>query len=554
MGKLGSIEIKETEIKKIELTIQKMDGTKIFQTIQPKENARDAHPLRMLQEVISLWQYESNLIAPETLSAPKNRIDAIKKDIVHDKYIAKDKSLDGNILQIKLFMMFSRNASDKNFEFFSGKQTNLVENLHYFAIKKDAIYQFLHIAYSVDSDDKITVNDLGKYFIFFSGFIKKNLFKTNNGGDLDHIKAFTVITNNDIDITDDWNEPKLLTAKFDEFLYMGDGSKIWTFKKDNFDQIKNKIRASIDDHYDDLDKRIETFLEKIQFITKYPSEVDIDSWIEKRESFYFIDANLMSNSVNESWSDSFDYFSNRYTAFLTPQNTEVLLENMKRTFNSLIIDGLNGDHLKNLDDFGISFERENLENLGLALAKRFQKNVIKPILLSTKCTELSVIKFFELCASSDFIDKFEEKLQVENIIFLQSKKFLRQKIQNFVEKTFLSDSGPNVLVIECESISQDEFDHIHNLTTKWKIQSKKDIILIIDDQYYLYQKDIDQIEDEEICFKHLTPETQDAILEMDVSYQGSVTKLNELLDRIKACDLIDSKCLWQIVSNNRLEV
>lgn len=517
---------KENKIGKIELRIHKTDDEPISRTIYPKESVNDANPLKWLQDIISICLDESNFNALETSAAFPNRVVLLKPTIKRDKYIQKNQS---PLFKNKLFMMYLRKAINKKFDFFSNTNGS-TKNLHYLAIKKDSDCQLIHIAYKTDINENITVKDLHEYFTLFCNVVESSPFKQ-----IDTIKYFNVIMNTGIDMPEYELESRPLNSYEDEFLYI-EGSNICEIEKIiNFDRIKDSINND--------DQMYIEFLKKIRFITNYSSEIDIDEWIATNESFYFLDAHLMINWVNEMIINSFDYFSKKNTEFLTSEDEmEGLLNDMKQSINTFTISGLCRNHLKNLDDFGVSFKKQYIENLRDNINKRLNENTKKPILLRTECTQFSVIKFFE---------NFEKYLNPQNFIFIQSKKFLNQEIQNFIESSFFSDSGPNLLVIECESISQDDYDDIYTLTKTWKNQSTKHILLIINTKYN--QEHVD-IEDDEISFRHLTHDTQDAILYKGISFKGSITTLNDLIKHDEALALIDAECLWQILSNNRLEV
>lgn len=471
-------------------------------TGEKSKSGKGCNKVRLTDLSIYLSQKTNDLLKPAT----------------NDRMNLKEKSnLHKIIYKIKLVAIFLKTAINKDYTFLWNSNMSKLnyadETLSNFVVQlpNKNKYRIICVKYKEDMNATITDHDFfsgdGEFSVlkYFKSFCKANpIFNTDFSENLDNLEDFVVIANVNSDLK---KFDTIDLTEEDEFLFMKNGAKVSTFNQKGHSAIEN----SMEYYPKDCEKYIAQFLEKFKIVSNYSSEIELENWIDEKleEPFHLLDANLIS-SILAKQSDSFnDIFANNKS--ITPKLFTPMDKRRRHYFtkiihkiNNLMHCEISRDYLCELKSCGVEFETK----IKWLPDKRL-------ILLSTICPQLSTIKILQNYDGWNSIEKPDFFKKVD-FIFVQSHKLkYSYKVERIIRNSFDSAHGPNILVIECIEIDEDDFDYIMDMCIEWlsKNNSKKKIVLILEklalSEFFIQEDDnICRISDDDIWFKHLKDEAK----------------------------------------------
>lgn len=499
-------------------------------------------------------------------------------------YTQNPSSMQGFLFQVQLQMLLLKTIADKEYEFRFGCEVAEIWPFDDIYIRykdernnwKIRCIQAKHID---PIQNKITLTKLkefeGDFSLkkYFDGFCES--IKPILSDKLDEIHDLVIITpvnfhpkqfniNKKDTGTNIKPKKKIDWANFFEFDYLSEDDLLYIetenevkairFKNDDkhIEEIRNALKELFasstnegvsSNQIDDGDLTI--FIKKLVFIVNYPRENELDKWIEKKigEQFNLLDANFPKNSFKNAMIEMINKYKKETVEFYTHKEAANIFDNSKRTIYTYRLSGFSADYIKLLETYNIVFSSNFQSDI-----KQLMSNSNDTILyLNTKCTMLTMIKVRQTVKTLETELMYDFLTKVDGCFFIHSEKLLQDYKQDKTAVVlFLSSNEKNhLLVIECQSENsfKEVFELCHNLSKSIKI------ILVAQN----VAQTVENIEDKQISFEHLTDDSKKELMTKMVTFQGKKLSWNRFMNDAIANE-IDSNVLSDILTEENIEI
>ncbi|XP_066149865.1 uncharacterized protein [Euwallacea fornicatus] len=396
----------------------------------------------------------------------------------------------------------------------------------------------------------------------------KELFSLNKKQNLKfclhkYFKSFCVVSNNTLFKDDTFEEFALCTNTFiapdDETKFFVEDNR---FKYDKilyfpgYEMQKFKLAAAakmrVESIYrsqegTDADQNLlEQFMDKFRLIVRYPDRRKINRILSKQMGRYFelMDSDLATNTLKEYVLKWFLRYKNKHSEFLLVENGRRFLNEIKRKIQTLMTIGLSITYPQQLRSFNIQFS--NCLDVGSFLNSGEQI--------------LHVVSENPLLSAIKVDQSLKAMLQTkDSCVFVSSKLMGLKNVRNLVFESFEARETHGLLVITCELNHQLKpevaMGMSENLQRTMRKNHLKKLILITNRGNELGEKLIaSRTIVDRSSFESLNSESQTAILNKEVYFQGTKLPMKELVNENSASLLIDNETFLKLLNGDQIQI
>lgn len=315
---------------------------------------------------------------------------------------------------------------------------------------------------------------------------------------------------------------------------------------------------------DTFEKCFTEFTKKFRIITRFPNEEDLGVLVKRDlgEKFHLLNANLINGFFEHEIMDFFKDYENGRAKYYSSKKANAFMSAAQGYICTLVNTGLNKHYIDELNAYDIRYQETFVKNRIVSTQKAQIHHIC------SDCTRLSAVKMLQTLSAFDLYERmYMKKNEAKNAsgicfdsyIFTDLKSLLQKGRQEYLLSTFRRDQ---VIFIECQQNYRNEikekklYTKISKLLTKGSI--KKVILIAGSQDTFVKRFRCSEIEIEcdccELSFSKLDENSQGKVLERKIILQGRTICLNQIINKNFACQIIDRKDLYTILTNEVIVV
>nr|XP_033336892.1 uncharacterized protein LOC117226539 [Megalopta genalis] len=310
------------------------------------------------------------------------------------------------------------------------------------------------------------------------------------------------------------------------------------------------------------DTEIKNFLDKLVFAVGQPDEVELGEIIAKElgdhSKFNLLSPGLVADSFQREMLDWFKEKGKekgKEGTVLDAAKSKKLFDRIEQKVSSLISVGLTLSYREEIQAYGTTFEDNNVvDDIRRFLSSEDSSKKVLHVVAQEE-TLLSAINVYGA------LGKLKQYSKRDSYIFMRLSTFLRPETQKCVMNAFKSDAvSHNLIIIDCESGVSQDTRTLYETILKILLRPKKKVIVISKEHDPLAVRFTEKFEhivtEDNIGFCDLTEESNEKLLNKEITLQGEKIRLNEMIYRWNknVKQMIDAKTLVRLITDQEIKI
>ncbi|XP_076377871.1 uncharacterized protein LOC117226539 [Megalopta genalis] len=310
------------------------------------------------------------------------------------------------------------------------------------------------------------------------------------------------------------------------------------------------------------DTEIKKFLDKLVFAVEQPDEVELGEIIAKElgdhSKFNLLSPGLVADSFQREMLDWFKEKGKekgKEGTVLNAAKGEKLFDRIEQKVSSLISVGLTLSYREEIQAYGTTFEDNNVvDDIRRFLSSEDSSKKVLHVVAQEE-TLLSAINVYGA------LGKLKQYSKRDSYIFMRLSTFLRPETQKCVMNAFKSEAvSHNLIIIDCESGVSRDTRTLYETILKILLRPKKKVIVIAKEHDPLAVRFTEKFEHivtkDNIGFCDLTKESNEKLLNKEITFQGEKIRLNKVIDgsdkNVK--QMIGAETLVRLITDQEIKI